>query len=99
MGVGIVQVEREEKCTPEDPQVGRKRDWGTRGFKIGWTEGTFPGYQTFNLRGNGCENQDQSVAHCAIGGQLRMKEDVTRGERSTFWCKSQEVEAKKNLFR
>lgn len=37
------------------------------------------------------ENQDQSVAHCAAGGQLGIKEEVTRGERSTSGYKSQEA--------
>lgn len=62
---------------------GEKKTLGDQRFQ-NWTDKRkFLGYQTFNLRGNGCDNQDQSVAHCAIGGQLGMKEDVieVRGQR------------------
>lgn len=83
---------------PRRPPGGEKKRLGDQRFQNWADRRKFLGYQTFNLRGNGCDNWDQSVAHCAIGGQLGMKEDVTGGERLTFGCKNEEVEAKKNLF-
>lgn len=54
-GVGIVQVRQGEKYTPEGPQVGRKKGFGTRNSKTGQTgrSGGSVGYQTCNLGGDG----------------------------------------------
>lgn len=53
--VGIVQVGQGEKCTPEGPQMGRKRGLGTRDFETGQAGGSGGrlGYQTCSLGGDG----------------------------------------------
>lgn len=92
LGVGIVQIGQEEKYIPEGPQVREKG--GPEVSKRGRQEevmGAWKSLQSWRKWLSDTSNQDQSVAHCAVGGQLGIKEEVTRGERSISGYKNQEA--------